>query len=190
MKRLIKECNVEIVIKGSRFLSEAMPAETPEAAREILRRKKAQYADATHVVHCFVTGAQGNVAGCSDDGEPAGTAGRPALEVLKNSGITNIMVTITRWFGGTKLGTGGLVRAYTQSVQEVLKVCETRELIPMAQQTFEIPYSLYEIVKRQLPEFGFLTTDEQFGNSVVISGELPASNADAFSAWLVEVRHR
>src|SRR5574344_183749 len=78
----------------------------------LLHELKIQYADATHVVHAFVTGTFGEVNGMSDDGEPAGTAGRPVLEVLKGSNITNVLLTVTRYFGGTLLGTGGLVKAY------------------------------------------------------------------------------
>ena len=77
--------------------------------------------------------------GCSDDGEPSGTAGRPALEVLKGSGITNVLLTVTRWFGGIKLGTGGLVRAYTESAQLALADAPTVELVPLTRFTLSLP---------------------------------------------------
>ena len=174
----------ETTIRNSRFLAELQPAADAEEARAILRQTREKYPDSTHVVHAFVTGDQGNVMGCSDDGEPPGTAGRPALEVLKNSGITNVMLTITRWFGGVKLGTGGLVKAYTLAAQEVLKSCCTRELVAMASGMFCVPYSIYEMVKRQLNVFGFHVSHEDFGNDVTIEGELPEANVAAFREFI------
>ena len=101
-----------LIVKNSRFLAELFPVATQEGARTILAAQKSRWPDIRHVVHAFAIGPQANILGCSDDGEPAGTAGRPALEVLKGSGVTNVLLTIARWFGGTKLGTGGLVHAY------------------------------------------------------------------------------
>ena len=97
--------------KRSRFLAELLPASSSEEAREGVAAQRRKYPDASQVVHAMVVGEKGEVMGCSDDGEPAGTAGRPVLEILKGSRVTQVLLTVTRWFGGIKLGTGGLVHA-------------------------------------------------------------------------------
>lgn len=96
----------------------SFPVETQAQAREKLHEVKQKYFDATHVVHAFSVGLKSETFGMSDDGEPSGTAGRPVLDVLKGSGITNILLTVTRYFGGTLLGTGGLVHAYSESAKK------------------------------------------------------------------------
>lgn len=172
----------EQVIRKSRFLAEATPVASPEAARSLWRERKRTYTDCNHVVFAFICGPQGGVMGCSDDGEPSGTAGRPVLEVLKGSGITNVLLTVTRWFGGIKLGTGGLVRAYTESAQFVLADPPTAELVPLTGFTLALSYIHYETVRRRLPEFAVEITGEEFSGAVTISGTIPSANYAAFSA--------
>jgi hypothetical protein len=99
--------------------------DTPEKARELWRNQKLKYDNGGHIVFAFATGSTGGILGCSDDGEPAGTAGRPTLEVVKNCGITNLIITTARWYGGIKLGTGGLVKAYTEAAQFALENAQT-----------------------------------------------------------------
>ena len=101
----------EIVEKKSRFLATVRPVETEEEASAFIEEMKKKYWDATHNCSAFVIGRRGEITRCSDDGEPSGTAGRPMLEVLLKEGICNTAVVVTRYFGGTLLGTGGLVRA-------------------------------------------------------------------------------
>ena len=175
MKIFLEGTPSELMVKNSRFRSELEYAETPEAAREIWRLRKTQYDNGGHIVYAFIVGAQGNVQGCSDDGEPSGTAGRPTLEVLKGSGLTNVILTTARWFGGTKLGTGGLVHAYTASAQAALENIRTRELVPMRDLDFTVPYALYEQVKRLLAASGFETKQEEFLSEIRIRGELTAA---------------
>ena len=111
----------EIVEKKSRFLATVRPVETEEEASAFIEEMKKKYWDATHNCFAFVIGENQELQRCSDDGEPQGTAGRPMLDVLLGEGIHNGAVVVTRYFGGTLLGTGGLVRAYSRSVQEGLK---------------------------------------------------------------------
>ena len=136
----------EETIKGSRFLSELFPCDSQAAARELVKSQKAKYADATHVVHAFVIGPGAEVMGMSDDGEPGGTAGRPALDVLRGRACTNTVLTITRWFGGTLLGTGGLVKAYGNGAKGVLAAADQaglfEELVAKRTFTFTTDYSL------------------------------------------------
>ena len=175
MKIFLEGTPSELMVKNSRFRSELEYVETPEAAREIWRLRKTQYDNGGHIVYAFIVGAQGNIQGCSDDGEPSGTAGRPTLEVLKGSGLTNVILTTARCFGGTKLGTGGLVHAYTASAQAALENIRTRELVPMRELDFTVPYALYEQVKRLLAAAGFETKQEDFLSDIRIRGELTAA---------------
>ncbi len=172
----------ELTVRRSRFLAEADPVASAEAARELQRERKRVYADASHVVFAFICGPQGGVMGCSDDGEPSGTAGRPTLEVLKGSGITNVLLTVTRWFGGILLGTGGLVRAYTESAQLVLAGAPTAELVPLTRFTLALSYLQYETVRRRFAEFAAEITGEEFAAAVTLSGVIPSANFAAFSA--------
>lgn len=107
----------EIVEKKSRFIAQVFPVETEEEVLQILEETRKKYWDARHNCYAFVLGAGGEITRCSDDGEPSGTAGRPILEVLTGRGLRNVLVIVTRYFGGTLLGTGGLVRAYSLAVQ-------------------------------------------------------------------------
>lgn len=111
----------EIVEKKSRFIATVRLVESEEEALEILEGARKKYWDATHNCFAYVIGERGETVRCSDDGEPSGTAGRPMLDVLLGEKLTNILVIVTRYFGGTLLGTGGLVRAYSKAVQEGIR---------------------------------------------------------------------
>lgn len=115
--------SAEIEEKKSRFIATLQPVASEEEAAGFIARMKKQYWDASHNCSAFVLGENGEFTRCSDDGEPSGTAGRPMLDVLTRRKITNAVVVVTRYFGGTLLGTGGLVRAYQSAVNEALKEC-------------------------------------------------------------------
>lgn len=123
-KMLYKGGTGEIVEKKSRFIANVFSVGSEEEALEIIADVKKQYWDARHNCYAYVIGADGGKQRCSDDGEPQGTAGRPMLDVLLGQEITNILVVVTRYFGGTLLGTGGLVRAYSQAVKEGIEASE------------------------------------------------------------------
>ena len=122
---LIKGAEAELVEKKSRFIATVRPVASEEAAAAFIEEMKKKYYDARHNCSAFVIGDRGQLTRSSDDGEPSGTAGRPMLEVLLGSGIRNIAAVVTRYFGGTLLGTGGLVRAYSGVLKEALAKCET-----------------------------------------------------------------
>ena len=184
MKVLMQYASNELNVKNSRFLAEIFPINSAAEARELLKSQKEKYEDARHVVHAFVAGENGEVLGCSDDGEPSGTAGRPALAVLKGSGITNIMLTITRWFGGTLLGTGGLVKAYSDSAKLVLQEASTEELIKKETFQFECSYSEWENLKRSLDEFSVEILQTDYGEKVRVNGKIPADKKTPFEAFI------
>lgn len=122
---LVKGAEAELVEKKSRFIATVRPVASEEEASAFIDEMKKKYYDARHNCSAFVIGSKAQITRSSDDGEPSGTAGRPMLEVILGSGIRNIAVVVTRYFGGTLLGTGGLVRAYSGVVKEALELCET-----------------------------------------------------------------
>ncbi len=175
MKILKEERQVEIIVKKSRFIAIAKPCSSPSNVKRIVDETRSQFEGATHVVHAAVMGNQFSY---SDDHEPKNTAGRPTLEVLKGSGITNIIVLIVRYFGGTLLGTGGLVKAYGDSTKAVLDGIKTEELVEKSTFTMNIGYDCYENSKRILSSVEAQTTKEDFGTSVFIQGTVPSSNSE------------
>lgn len=121
---LIKGAEAELIEKKSRFIATVRPVESEKEAVAFVEEMKKKYYDARHNCSAFVIGSKAQLTRSSDDGEPSGTAGRPMLEVLLGSGIRNVAAVVTRYFGGTLLGTGGLVRAYSSVLKEALRKCE------------------------------------------------------------------
>ena len=184
MKVLTAPTVAEMVVKKSRFLSEAIPVDSAEKARAIWHSQKLKYDNGGHIVFAFVVGNSGGILGCSDDGEPAGTAGRPTLEVVKNSGITNFILTTARWYGGIKLGTGGLVKAYTQAAQFALEDAPTRELQLMTHCNFALPYNLLDQTRKLLEELKFEVFKEDYAGNILISGRLPENGKTGLETFL------
>ena len=178
MKRLLETATAEIEIKKSRFISIAYPVESLEEVKEKVIYTRSLHPNATHVVHSAVVGKSGTLFSSSDDREPKNTAGRPSLEVLKGSGITNICVCTVRYFGGTLLGTGGLVKAYGDSTKEVLKIVKTEELIERESFAAVMQYDHYTLAKRLLDETTATDITEDFGVGITIKGKIPLSMHD------------
>ena len=187
METLVEYASAELEIKKSRFLAEVFPVLSQAEARSLLKQQKEKYEDATHVVHGFVLGPAAEILGMSDDGEPAGTAGRPVLDVLKGRNCTNILLTVTRWFGGTLLGTGGLVKAYGDSAKAVLNVASFHELVVRRSFSFAVDYDQYQLVKRyvQAPEFTGLTED--FGAQVSLQGFVKSAAASGLALFVKDL---
>lgn len=176
MKIPTARTEAEIEIKKSRFIAIAIPANSLEDVKKAVQQVRSEHPDATHVVHAAVIGKAGTIYSSSDDKEPKNTAGRPALEVVKGSGITDIAVCIVRYFGGTLLGTGGLVKAYGDSAKEVLKIVPTEELIEKSEYRMILPYNAYTLIKRLLESVEATIDEEKFDTMIEISGKLPSSN--------------
>lgn len=175
----LKAAEAEIKILNSRFLARLFPVSTVEEARACQKAERALWPDATHHVPAFVIGhGRSVISHCSDDGEPSGTAGRPALAVLEGSGLGNLAVVVTRWFGGTKLGTGGLVQAYGDAVKAVLAVTTVGKLVETSVIALEMPYRSYDSVMRDLQTYQAQIEQSEFGVEVklvarVLSADLP-----------------
>jgi len=157
------------IINKSRFIGYIKPIETVEEATAFIEEIKKKHWDASHNVPVYVLGDKFQVQKYSDDGEPSGTAGVPILNMLKNEGITNVVIVVTRYFGGIKLGTGGLVRAYTQSAKSALKEAKVIEQIEHKLYSLKMDYSLHGKIQNFLmnnPEY--LVKDTVFMNDVEI----------------------
>jgi len=172
MKVPVGPAQVETIIKGSRFLSESFVIESQTQVRELIKSQKQKYADATHVCHAFICGKNAEIMGMSDDGEPGGTAGRPMLDVLKGRGVTNILVTVARWFGGTLLGTGGLVHAYGDGAKDVLEATVFEELVEKSTFNLKCDYQQYQVVKKLFESFTLYDVTEDFQEMISIKGQI------------------
>lgn len=191
MEILKEYLNFEENIKGSRFLSELFPCESQSNAREIIKSQKEKYTDATHVVHAFVIGKNAEIMGMSDDGEPSGTAGRPTLDVLKGRKCTNTLLTITRWFGGTLLGTGGLVKAYSNGAKKVIEKADLEkkfaELVEKKDFSFCTNYSLYKIIKNNLKLFDIYDLQEDFQTEITLKGKIRQNQYESFVGKMLDL---
>lgn len=183
----IPVASAEVSIKKSVFRAEVFYTDNAQGAKETVKRQKEQYRDARHVVHAFVIGETGAVLGCSDDGEPAGTAGQPVLTVLKGSGITNILVTVTRWFGGTLLGTGGLVKAYSAAAKEALSQARTEPLVQKAEFTCECSYENHNLLLRAAAHLPISFAQTTFAQEVTLRGSIPLAYCSEFAQLVTEI---
>jgi uncharacterized YigZ family protein len=177
---------IELFDRNSRFIASAAPVFSVEAARAFIEEINSKYPDASHHVPVYIIGhGSSTIAHCSDDGEPSGTAGRPALSVLTGSGIGDIAIVITRYFGGTKLGTGGLVRAYGDSVRSVLKALPLARKVSTTSVMFVIPYALFERTEKIIRDLHGLETDRDFAADVTLTVRLPDGQVDLFEKQMI-----
>ncbi len=187
MEVLLERAECEIVVKKSRFISVALPCTSLEEIKSLVKMIREEHPDATHVVHAAVIGPAGDLYSMSDDREPKNTAGRPALEVLKGSGVTNILVCIIRYFGGTLLGTGGLVKAYGDSTKEVLGIINTEPLIAKSSFSMLISYDFYELIKRLLTQVKASNIEEEFTAGITIKGLIPQSEKETLETRFTSI---
>ena len=157
--------------KRSRFIGRVKPVASEAEARAFIDEMRRKYADATHNVFAYVL-REGNILRWSDDGEPGGTSGQPTLAVLQGAGLTDVCCVTTRYFGGTLLGAGGLVRAYSKSVAGALKAAEEQgavlEMIPSAAYDAVLPYAAYGKLENLLAQRGYQKQDVRFEQDVAV----------------------
>lgn len=184
-----KEHIHEEVIQKSRFIT--VIAHTPDidSAKSFIQQVKLTYPDARHHCWAFVAGAPSDsqVLGFSDDGEPSGTAGKPILAQLQGSGVGEITAVVVRYFGGTLLGTGGLVRAYGQGVQKALKLLELQEKVPMQSFSLVVDYALHTDIVHGINLFHGVVQDQSFAENITLQFALPFDQIDLFSQHLVDL---
>ena len=184
-----KTFRCEVEVQRSRFITTVENVETQEEALSFVARLKQEFPTANHNCWAFICGAPGSTdrIGLSDDGEPHGVAGKPMLTTLQHSGIGDIAVVVTRFFGGIKLGKGGMVKAYTLAVQTAVDQLPVTEKIDWLYVCCELPYSLLTIVKRLLPDYEAELLEEIFGAEVTLNLRVPAEQYDQFNIRMTDV---
>ena len=170
--------------KHSRFLAAVLPCQSENEANELLAQYRKKYFDARHNVYAYVL--KDKTARFSDDGEPHGTAGKPILDIILGNSLCDVMVIVTRYFGGTLLGTGGLVRAYTQSTKAALDNATLCEMIPCVTAKTVCTYSDYNTLMPMLLKYECEITDTVFENDTTVYYKIKSDSAVRFEASLSE----
>jgi uncharacterized YigZ family protein len=177
----LNEIRREHLVVNSRFIATLAPAFSIDAARAFMARIKGEFADANHHVPVYMIGGGNTVTEYfSDDGEPAGTAGKPALAVLRGSGLGDVVLVITRYFGGTLLGTGGLVKAYTESAQLVVHAVGRGRRVEAYVVMAAIPYNLLERMRLLVTRHKGEVLGEEFAGDITLTMQLPVDEYEAF----------
>ena len=166
----------ELIVKKSRFIACVEPVSGREAAQARVAQLKAEHPDARHVCWALLAGGQ---SAANDDGEPGGTAGRPMLDVLRHQDLQGVLATVVRYFGGIKLGAGGLVRAYTDAVAQALLIAEKIPLIKQTHLACSVPYALEGLVRREVELAQAQLLDVSHGSVVTLHFALPEPEAPA-----------
>ncbi len=184
----LAEIRREHVVVNSRFIATLAPVFSTEEARAFIARIKKEFADASHNVPAYIIGGGNTVIEfCSDDGEPSGTSGKPALAVLRGSGLGDVAVVVTRYFGGTLLGTGGLVKAYTESTQLVVSAVERGRRVPVHVSMLAIPYNLLERVRLMVGRNNGGVLEEDFAGDITMTLQFPVESFESFQKELQEL---
>ena len=182
-----QEARAEISVLNSRFIASAAPALSVEQAKAFVARIHAEFGDASHHVPAYIIGfGASTITHCNDDGEPSGTAGRPALAVLSGSGLGDVVVVVTRYFGGMKLGTGGLVRAYSDAVRAVLAVLPHAERLTTHTVMIALPYAWFERLRLLIHRHHGQVLDENFAGDVTVTARFAEQHFPAFQEALLQ----
>ncbi len=173
MKKSFKTINeratAEIIEKKSRFIANVLPVDTEEEAISFISSIKKQYYDARHNCFAYIIGKDIPIIRFSDDGEPSGTAGKPILDVLQGEGLENVVVVVTRYFGGTLLGTGGLVRAYGKAAKEGIIEAKIVEMDRYRQVFINVDYSLVGKIQYEITNNNYILIDTKYTDTVEFS---------------------
>lgn len=180
-----KDAEAELVEKKSRFIAHIFVTETEEEALFYLKEMRDKYWDARHNVYAYII--KDGPTRYSDDGEPGGTAGMPVLEVLQHEKVYNVCCVVTRYFGGTLLGTGGLVRAYSKSAKLGLEAAGISQKRVWERVRIPCPYPMFEQVKKEITNLGGMVQDTEFGSDVQITAIFPEAQTEAFMLRLTDL---
>jgi len=176
----------ETIVNRSRFICYLAPCHSNQEVKELIKKYQSIHPHASHYCYAFLTGSpeynQGY--GFSDDGEPSGTAGRPMMSALQGLGVGQICAVVVRYFGGTKLGTGGLQRAYASSVRQALTFLKTTTKIPMVDKTLACQYTQVNDVMHLVKQIGGLVVNQNFQESVLFTLSIPCTKLDTITKQL------
>jgi uncharacterized YigZ family protein len=179
------EASAKQVIRKSIFISSVFPVDDTGKVREMVQAVRARHPKARHVVWAYAVESGGRQSfGMSDDGEPRGTAGKPTLNLIQKEGLTNILVTVARYFGGIKLGTGGLVRAYSECVRAALDEVPCTPLIPRVEVRLRFSYDLLDTLRAALDEMEIEIPETTFASDVTMTCHVPTARMHRFRAAL------
>lgn len=185
-KTVLKENTAELIEKKSRFIAAVMPIKTEEEALWFINKKKKEHYDATHNTYAYVV-RENNIARFSDDGEPGGTAGLPMMEVLKKEGLFDVVVVVTRYFGGTLLGAGGLVRAYSKSAKMGIDAAETVTMITVKSLCVQCSYDMFGKVKYLVENNDYILDSIDYGESVNVNVSVKTELTERFIKDIIDV---
>lgn len=177
----------EITIKKSRFITSLARVNTEEDAKEFIQQISKKYYDATHNTYAYTIGLNDEHVKASDNGEPSGTAGVPELKALQLMGIKNVVAVVTRYFGGIKLGAGGLIRAYSNSVTEAVQHVGVVKRVLQQEVLFEIPYNRYDEVNHFLDINNVFVENREYGTNITISVFLDLNNINDFKNKMINL---
>ncbi|MCL2874485.1 MAG: YigZ family protein [Defluviitaleaceae bacterium] len=172
----------EIIEKKSRFIANIANVRTEEEAQGFLESIRKQYKDAGHNVYAYKVGLTNEIVRCSDDGEPSGTAGKPVLEVIQGNNLRNVIVVVTRYFGGTLLGSGGLVRAYSGAAKEGLLEAEVIERTLRRKWTVTVGYDLSKKFQHEFKKSNYILSDTVYEQDIAFCVLVNANECDYFEA--------
>ncbi|MDQ6420339.1 YigZ family protein [Paenibacillus sp. LHD-117] len=182
-----QEAHNEIVIKKSRFIGHAKPVQSEEEAVAYIEEIKRLHRQATHNCSAYVVGERDQHQKASDDGEPSGTAGKPILEVIKNKGLKNVAVVVTRYFGGIMLGAGGLVRAYTDGAVAGIEAAGEIELVLHREVFVDVDYTWYGKLENELHGRGTRVGGTEFTDRVIVCCLPEEPEKESFIAWMTDL---
>ncbi|MCL1866095.1 MAG: YigZ family protein [Oscillospiraceae bacterium] len=191
-----ESAKTSFIEKKSEFIGEISPAKSEEAALEVIRNTRESHRKARHVCYAYIisgTDESGNptpvgeTARFSDNGEPSGTAGAPILEVLRKNGLSDTVLTVTRYFGGVLLGAGGLTRAYTKSAADAVAAARIVRMSPAMSVSVKADYSYYGRIAATVADFGGFSENESFSDTVEVTAVIPLEKAESFSEKLVDL---
>ena len=185
MNTIQKEVRTTYLIQKSEFITTLKPVKSVEEAKAFFDKVKTEFCDATHNITAYTIGKTGEAGHYSDDGEPSGTAGLPVLDVFRKNDITNFACVVTRYFGGIKLGAGGLVRAYSSAASQALKEAGICPIIEYTYVVLEFTYPYLDIIENKLKEFEITSRD--FSTNVKLTVLLPDSYLEQIINILVNL---
>ena len=177
----------EFVEKKSTFITHLVRVTNEEEAREFIQKMKKKHYDATHVCSCYVVGDNNEITRANDDGEPSGTAGAPMLDVLIKNEIKNVCATVIRYFGGTKLGTGGLVRAYGGGVINALKNATLVERKDALEIRLELDYSLSGKIEYEIEKTNFIVNNLEYTDKIIYTIYVMEEDYESFQSWIANL---
>lgn len=177
----------EFVEKKSTFITHLVRVTSEEEAREFIQKMKKKHYDATHVCSCYVVGDNNEITRANDDGEPSGTAGAPMLDVLVKNEIKNVCAIVIRYFGGTKLGTGGLVRAYGGGVINALKNATLVERKDALEIRLELDYSLNGKIEYEIEKTNFIVNNLEYTDKIIYTIYVMEEDYDSFQSWIANL---